>query len=101
MLTNKKQLAKVSHTPGKTKLLNYFKIDDTWYLVDLPGYGYAKVSQSARSGFDKMIRAYLTNRINLSCVFVLIDCQNPTSKSRFGVFKLARRNAGAICFGVH
>jgi GTP-binding protein len=80
MLTNKKQLAKVSHTPGKTKLLNYFKIDDTWYLVDLPGYGYAKVSQSARSGFDKMIRAYLTNRINLSCVFVLIDSRIPPQK---------------------
>jgi GTP-binding protein len=80
MLTNKKQLAKVSHTPGKTKLLNYFKVDNGWYLVDLPGYGYAKVSKTAKSGFDKMIRAYLTNRTNLSCVFVLIDSRIPPQK---------------------
>ncbi len=77
MLTNRKKLAKVSHTPGKTKLLNYFKIDDSWYLVDLPGYGYAKVSKSERAAFDKMIRAYLVNRTTLSCVFVLVDSRIP------------------------
>lgn len=80
MLTNRKKLAKVSHTPGKTKLLNYFKVDESWYLVDLPGYGYAKVSKSDRAGFDKMIRAYLVNRATLSCVFVLVDSRIPPQK---------------------
>ncbi|MCB0502194.1 MAG: YihA family ribosome biogenesis GTP-binding protein [Bacteroidetes bacterium] len=80
MLTGRKALAKVSHTPGKTKLLNYFKIDDAWYLVDLPGYGYAKVSKSERQSWDKMIRAYLANRSTLSCVFVLIDSRIPPQK---------------------
>lgn len=80
MLTSRKALAKVSHTPGKTKLLNYFRIDNAWYLVDLPGYGYAKVSKSERNSWDKMIRTYLTNRNTLSCVFVLIDSRIPPQK---------------------
>ena len=80
MLTKRKALAKVSHTPGKTKLLNYFRVDSAWYLVDLPGYGYAKVSKSDRSTWGKMIRAYLTNRSTLSCVFVLIDARIPPQK---------------------
>lgn len=79
-LTGRKKLALVSHTPGKTKTLNYFKIDASWYLVDLPGYGYAKVSKSDRFAWDKMIRAYLANRGVLSCVFVLIDSRIPPQR---------------------
>lgn len=77
-LTNRKKLAKTSNTPGKTQLLNYFLIngDDKgngWYLVDLPGYGYAKVSKTSRKSWEKMIRGYLLKRKNLQCVFCLID----------------------------
>jgi GTP-binding protein len=80
MLTGRKKLAMVSHTPGKTKTINYFRIDDCWYLVDLPGYGYAKVSKTDRFAWDKMIRAYLANRSTLSCVFVLIDSRIPPQR---------------------
>jgi len=80
MITRRKKLAKVSHTPGKTKTLNYFRIDDAWYLVDLPGYGYAKVSKTDRKSWGKMIRSYLANRTTLSCVFVLIDSRVPPQK---------------------
>lgn len=75
-LTGRKSLALVSHTPGKTKLLNYFRVNDAWYLVDLPGYGYAKVSKKERFNWDRMIRAYLANRTTLSCVFVLVDSRH-------------------------
>ena len=72
-LTNRKDLARVSGTPGKTQLINFFLIDETWNLVDLPGYGYAKVSKKDRKGFSKMIRDYLEKRMELACVFVLVD----------------------------
>ena len=73
MLTNKKELAKVSSKPGKTQLINHFLINDKWYLVDLPGYGYARVSKSKRQEFSHFIKNYLTRRKNLMCLFVLID----------------------------
>lgn len=73
MLTRQKNLAKTSSSPGKTQLINHFVINNEWYLVDLPGYGYAKVSQSQRAGFRKMIADYLQQRPNLVTVFVLID----------------------------
>lgn len=76
MLTNQKKLAKTSNTPGKTQLINHFIINKEWYLVDLPGYGYAKVSKSARSAWEKMIRDYLYRRDNLACVVVLIDIRH-------------------------
>jgi GTP-binding protein len=72
-LTGKKGLAKTSATPGKTQLINHFIINNAWYLVDLPGYGYAKVSQTERLRWEKMINNYLLNRENLFCTFVLID----------------------------
>lgn len=72
-LTFHKGLAKTSQTPGKTQLINHFMIDDKWYLVDLPGYGFAKVSKEKRRDFEKMIFDYLTNRASLTCLFVLID----------------------------
>jgi len=77
MLTGRNKLARVSQTPGKTQLINYFKINEAWYLVDLPGYGYAKVSKTSRVKWQKMIRNYLTKRINLQCTFVLIDSRIP------------------------
>ncbi len=73
MLVNKKGLAKTSQTPGKTQLINHFIINDHWYLVDLPGYGYAKISKSKKEDWDKFIRNYLTKRENLQCVMLLID----------------------------
>lgn len=74
LLTNRKELAKVSKTPGKTQTINLFLIDNNWHLVDLPGYGYAKLSKTTRAVFDKMIRYYITKRTQLVTLFVLIDC---------------------------
>lgn len=73
MLTNNKNLAKTSGKPGKTQLINHFLINDNWYLVDLPGYGFAKVSKSIQSTWEKMISDYLIHRENLVAVCVLID----------------------------
>lgn len=73
MLTNRKDLAKTSQTPGKTQVINHFLVNEQWYLVDLPGYGFAKVSKDDRAKWEKMISDYLINRPNLICVFVLID----------------------------
>jgi GTP-binding protein len=75
MLTSKKGLAKTSGTPGKTQLINHFLINDHWYLVDLPGYGYAKVSRSQRSTFERFIADYLTKRETLYNIFVLLDAR--------------------------
>jgi len=77
MLVERKKLAKTSSTPGKTRLINHFKINDKWFLCDLPGYGYAKVSKKERESFGKMIEKYATKRSNLVCFFVLIDARIP------------------------
>ncbi len=80
MLCNKKGLAKISATPGKTQLINHFEIVSTnktkWYVVDLPGYGYATVSQKARHNWSNMIESYIRKRENLVCIFVLIDSRH-------------------------
>jgi GTP-binding protein len=76
MLCNKKGLAKISRRPGKTQLINHFIINDDWYLVDLPGYGYAKISKSERAKWQKFIDKYLISRTNLMNVFVLVDCRH-------------------------
>lgn len=73
MLVNQHGLAKTSQRPGKTQLINHFLINESWYIVDLPGYGYAKVSKTSREKWEKFIRNYLTKRESLQCVFVLID----------------------------
>jgi GTP-binding protein len=73
MLTNQSKLAKTSNTPGKTQLINHFLVNDSFYIVDLPGYGFAKVAQTTRTSWEKMIADYLKKRINLVTVFVLID----------------------------
>ncbi|PCH67383.1 MAG: YihA family ribosome biogenesis GTP-binding protein [Bacteroidetes bacterium] len=75
MLTNLNKLAKVSVKPGKTQLINHFKIDNKWYLVDLPGFGYAKTSKTDRKEWDSFIKRYLLKRTNLQCVFMLIDAR--------------------------
>ncbi|MFZ1799970.1 MAG: ribosome biogenesis GTP-binding protein YihA/YsxC [Chitinophagaceae bacterium] len=89
MLCGKQKLAKTSNTPGKTQLINHFEIESKtgekkpiikWYLVDLPGYGYAKVAQSKRSTWELMIRDYLLKRENLLQVFVLIDSRHQPQK---------------------
>jgi GTP-binding protein len=73
MLTNQKKLAKTSQTPGKTQLINHFIINDNWYLVDLPGYGFAKASKTDKKSWEGFIKTYLESRENLQCVLVLID----------------------------
>jgi GTP-binding protein len=73
MLTATKGLARTSNTPGKTRLINHFIIDTAWYLVDLPGYGFAKVGKKDRTEWESMIRQYLLNRANLVYIFLLID----------------------------
>ena len=75
-IVNQKHLAKTSGKPGKTQLINHFIINKQWYLVDLPGFGYAKISKVKRVEFHDMISDYLLNRTNLMCLFVLIDCRH-------------------------
>ena len=80
MLASNDKLAKNSGTPGKTQLINHFNINDEWYIVDLPGYGFAKVSQSERRRWEQMIENYLRKRENLETVFVLIDSRHSPQK---------------------
>lgn len=76
MLTNQKNLAKTSGKPGKTQLINHFKINSNWFLVDLPGYGYAKVSKTTKAKFQKFITAYFEKRKQLVSAFVLVDIRH-------------------------
>ena len=76
MLTGNSSLAKVSGTPGKTRLINHFKINNEWYLVDLPGYGYARTSKSMREAFSKIIKNYITKCEKLYMLFVLVDSRH-------------------------
>lgn len=80
MLTNHKNLAKTSGRPGKTQLINHFIINSEWYLVDLPGYGYARVSKKAKKTFQKFITAYFEKRKQLICAFVLVDVRHAPQK---------------------
>lgn len=80
MLCNNNKLAKTSATPGKTQLINHFVINDHWYLVDLPGYGFAKTSKSSRAKFETIIFDYCKKRETLACLFVLIDSRLPLQK---------------------
>lgn len=80
MLTNNKNLAKTSSKPGKTQLINHFKINSNWFLVDLPGYGYAKVSKHTKQVFQKFITQYFEKREQLVCAFVLIDIRHEAQK---------------------
>tara|TARA_R110001583_G_scaffold93517_1_gene236437 strand:- start:2410 stop:3021 length:612 start_codon:yes stop_codon:yes gene_type:complete len=80
MLTGQNKLAKISGRPGKTQLINHFKINNNWFLVDLPGYGYAKVSKSIKKTFQSFIKNYFLQREQLICSFVLIDCRHEPQK---------------------
>lgn len=80
MLTNRKNLAMTSSKPGKTQLINHFLINDEWYLVDLPGYGYAKTSKSGREKITDIIESYILNRNEMVNLFLLIDCRHEPQK---------------------
>lgn len=81
MLLEAKGAAKTSSTPGKTQVINHFLIEQSWYLVDLPGYGYAQVSKTEREKWDRMVKDYLRNRKNLVCLLQLVDSRIPPQKS--------------------
>lgn len=80
MLTNRRDLAKTSSKPGKTLLINHFLINEEWYLVDLPGYGYATASKTMREKLKKIIESYILFRAQLTNLFVLIDCRHEPQK---------------------
>jgi GTP-binding protein len=80
MLTNNSNLAKISNKPGKTQLINHFIINDAWFLVDLPGYGYAQVSKKHRATFQKIIHDYFDKRLHLVNTFVLVDIRHEPQK---------------------
>lgn len=79
-ITNKKSLAKTSGKPGKTRLINHFLINNEWYLVDLPGYGFAKVPVNERKKWEQFLKRYILKRENLYCLFVLIDSRHEPQK---------------------
>jgi GTP-binding protein len=83
MLCAQKGLAKVSQTPGKTQTINFFNVDEDWYLVDLPGYGYARTSKTTKAEFSRIIREYFTKRKHLACAIILIDGMLPPQKIDF------------------
>ena len=80
MLTEQKGLAKTSSTPGKTLLINHFLINDNWYLVDLPGYGYARRGKDQRQQLERIIRGYIMSRRQMTCLFVLVDSRHEPQK---------------------
>ena len=98
MLAGIKGLAKVSGTPGKTKLINHFIINDSWYLVDLPGYGYARVSKTARGEFSKIITDYVLKCEKLHFLFVLVDSRLEPQKIDLSFIELLGKNG--IPFGI-
>ncbi|MBN2682469.1 MAG: YihA family ribosome biogenesis GTP-binding protein [Bacteroidales bacterium] len=97
MITNRKKLAKTSATPGKTQLINHFIINNEWYLVDLPGYGYAKVSKEKRNKWQGFITDYLLKRENLFLTFVLIDSRLEPQKIDLEFMEWLGVNQIAFC----
>lgn len=92
MLTGNAKLSKVSGTPGKTKLINHFLVDNAWYLVDLPGYGFAKSSKSERERFGNMINRYVTEREALTLLFVLVDIRHEPQKIDLAFIEMLGEN---------
>jgi GTP-binding protein len=92
MLTNSKKLAKISDTPGKTQTINHYLVNHAWYLVDLPGYGYASVSKSKRATFGHMIESYVLRRENLGCLFILIDSRHAPQGNDIDFIRFAGTN---------
>ncbi|MCB0458822.1 MAG: YihA family ribosome biogenesis GTP-binding protein [Flavobacteriaceae bacterium] len=97
MLVDRKNLAKTSGKPGKTQLINHFKINDKWFLVDLPGYGYAQVSKDKRQTFQKFITAYFLKRKQLVCIFLLIDSRLEPQKIDLDFMRFLGENEIAFC----
>ena len=98
MLTNQKGLAKVSATPGKTQLINHFLINDQWYMVDLPGYGYARVSKDQRKGFSTMITKYILEREPMTFLFLLVDSRHEPQKIDLEFIQFLGENS--VPFGI-
>jgi GTP-binding protein len=97
MLMERKDLAKISGKPGKTQLINHFKINEEWFLVDLPGYGYAKVSKKKRTIFQFFIENYFKEREQLVCTFVLIDSRHDPQKIDLDFMKFLGENQIPFC----
>ena len=97
MLTNQRSLAKISVKPGKTQLINHFLINSKWYLVDLPGYGYAQAPKVEREKWERFIRQYVLERINLSCLFVLIDIRHEALAVDLDFMKWVGENQVPFC----
>lgn len=84
LLAGRKNIAHISRTPGKTQLINYFLVNGEWYLVDLPGYGYARISKRKRQEWRRMIEGYLQKRFTLQCAFLLVDANVPPQQLDIG-----------------
>jgi len=97
MLMNHKNLAKTSGRPGKTQLINHFLVDESWYVVDLPGYGYAKTSKSSKQEFQKLITSYLSKRENMVAVFLLIDSRLEPQKNDLEFMRWLGENQVPFC----
>jgi GTP-binding protein len=97
MLANRNKLAKISVSPGKTQTINHYLMNGHWYLVDLPGYGYAKVNKSLRYAWGKMIEEYLLKRENLDCLFILIDARLEPQKIDIGFINWAGQKGIPCC----
>jgi GTP-binding protein len=97
MITGQNKLAKTSGKPGKTQLINHFKINENWYLVDLPGYGYAQVSKTKRESFQKFIKDYFLKREQLVCSFVLVDCRLEPQKIDLEFMQFLGENQIPFC----
>ncbi len=92
-LTNRKALARTSHTPGRTQQLNFFDIGNAFLLVDMPGYGYAKVSKKQRADWSTLMRSYLRGRVSLKCVFLLVDSRHGLKDSDVDMMKMMDETA--------
>lgn len=97
MLMKKKGLAKTSGKPGKTQLINHFKINNSWFLVDLPGYGYAQVSKKKRQKFQRFIEDYFQKREQLVCSFVLVDSRHDPQKIDLEFMQFLGENQIPFC----
>jgi GTP-binding protein len=97
MLTNRKGLAKTSNKPGKTQTINHFIINSAWFMVDLPGYGYASVSKEKREGFGNIIEQYVLKRENLHCLFILLDSRLEPQKIDLAFIQWVGEKEVPIC----
>ena len=97
MLTGQNKLAKTSGRPGKTQLINHFKINNNWFLVDLPGYGYAKVSKTIKQTFQSFIKKYFLQREQLICTFVLVDSRHEPQKIDLEFMEFLGENEIPFC----